>query len=358
MNNYRFYSSEPTTAAGNEYETKALLHLLCFSEDSGDIDLFAVDCFNDVTGMNSSCITLHDVQSKSGKAITPSELGKDLVTLLENRMSSFSPYFATYTLFVGGVSPKSLQDKTLEEFEFHHLTPKAQESIRKHLKEEYGRRLDHRKKRYSSDDFSDSELGEDVLDEFLSQVRFVVGKKDTADYIRPLIRTATKLLPNVNELRHIFTQIRDMQSKLKNRSPIVGDSIQHPRDVMSFNRILYRRKIELLVIERLLDRDFLGHDTPKSFEPYLNGFAPDEDLDELVEDCRNAISLFFFDKNGRDTFWKLFDEIVYALDNNPEADITAISRAIDEEVISNCPKYLDGRSLLYFIAIMKDGIKS
>lgn len=358
MGEYRFYSSEQTTASANGCETKALLHLLCFSEDSGDVDLFAIDCFNDITGMDNLCNILHDVQSKAGKAIRPAELGRDLVTLLENRMSSFASYFSSYTLFIGGVSPTCLQDEELKEFGYCHLTSKAQASVRTHLKEEYERRLDVRKKRFPADDYDGTELSDDILDDFLGQVKFVIAKEDTAEYIRPLIRTETKLVPNINELRHIFTQIRDMQSKFKNRPAIAGDSVRRPRDVMNSSRILYRRKIELLVIERLLDRDFLGNEVPKSFVPYLEGFAPDENLDEIVEDCRNAISLFFFDKNGRDTFWKLFDEIVYAVDNKPGASITEIVSTVDDEAISSCPHFLDSRSLCYFIAMLKDGIIS
>lgn len=358
MSDYRFLSSERTTAKGNECEAMALLHLLCFADCHDEVNLFAVDCFNDVTGMDSHCVALHDVQAKAGQKLTPAELGRDLVTLLENRMSPFASYFVSYTLFVGGVSSTCLEDETLEEFGFHHLTQKAQQSAQKRLVEEYDKRLERNKKLYGEDAFPDAQLTEDVLDEFLGSVRFVIAKKDTADYIRPLIRTKTKVVPEDAELRHIFTQIRDMQSKYKNRKAINGKTIKSPREVMDSNRILHRRKIELLVIERLLDRDYLGKDTPKCFKPYLNSFAPDEDLSELVEDCRNALSMLFFDKNGRDAFWSLFDEVVSVLDRNPGAGITEIVSLLDNDVVNACPPYMDRRSLHYLVAMLKDGLKS
>lgn len=358
MGDYRFLSSEPTTAKGNDCEARALLHLLCFADCRDDVNLFAVDCFNDVTGMDAHCITLHDVQAKAGQKLAPAELGRDLVTLLENRMSPFSCYFVSYTLFVGGVSSTCLEDDTLEEFGFHHLTQRAQQSVQKRLVEEYNKRLKRNKQLYGEDAFADAELTEDVLNEFLDTVRVVIAKKDTADYIRPLIRTKTKVVPDDAELRHIFTQVRDMQSKFKNRKAINGKSIKVPREILDSNRILYRRKIELLVIERLLDRDYLGRDTPQCFIPYLNSFAPDEDLDELVEDCRNALSMLFFDKNGRDAFWSLFDEVVSVLDRTPNVSIAEIVSLLDNGVVNACPPYMDGRALHYFVAMLKDGLKS
>lgn len=48
---YVFTATETGTPSGNEAEAKALLHMLDATEDG--IELFAVDCFNDVTGMDN-----------------------------------------------------------------------------------------------------------------------------------------------------------------------------------------------------------------------------------------------------------------------------------------------------------------
>lgn len=107
---YKFISIERGTPAGNDAETRALLHLLCFSSEHDSIEQFAIDCFNDVTGMDKPCMVLHDVQSKAGKNITPSKLGEYLVTLFENDVSEFKHYFRSLTLFIGGISPSVLHD--------------------------------------------------------------------------------------------------------------------------------------------------------------------------------------------------------------------------------------------------------
>lgn len=91
---------------------------MCFAPERDEIDLFAIDCFNDVTGMDNSCITLHDVQSKGETKITPAKLGEYLATLFENRASDFSKYFDTLTLFVGAYRQPRLRIRRLRNFDF------------------------------------------------------------------------------------------------------------------------------------------------------------------------------------------------------------------------------------------------
>ena len=119
---YVFTATETGTPSGNEAEAKALLHMLDATEDG--IELFAVDCFNDVTGMDNPCFVLHDAQSKAEKNISPAKLGRYLVTLLENHLSEFSQFFDSLTLFVGGVSKTVLQNPELVSLGFMILKPR------------------------------------------------------------------------------------------------------------------------------------------------------------------------------------------------------------------------------------------
>ena len=63
-------------------ETKALLYLLCEDGANGNIIGFAIDFFNDVTGMDRNALRLYDIQSK-GTDSGPSALGQELVTLVD-----------------------------------------------------------------------------------------------------------------------------------------------------------------------------------------------------------------------------------------------------------------------------------
>ena len=74
-------------------ETKALLHLLCEDGGNGNIVGFAIDFFNDVTGMDRNALRLYDIQSK-GTDSGPSALGQELVLdyQLHPNTSHIHPY--------------------------------------------------------------------------------------------------------------------------------------------------------------------------------------------------------------------------------------------------------------------------
>ena len=76
---YTIRSSEKTSSSASEMETKALLHLLCEDGADGNIIGFAIDFFNDVTGMDRNALRLYDIQSK-GTDSGPSALGQSLGT--------------------------------------------------------------------------------------------------------------------------------------------------------------------------------------------------------------------------------------------------------------------------------------
>lgn len=323
-----------------------MLHLMCYSDERNEIEHFAIDCFNDVTGMDGSCLSLYDVQSKAGKSINPAKIGEDLATLFENAVSEFSQYFVTFTLFVGGVSSSVLATPGLTEFGYHDMKLKAQASVRDHLISEVKEGHKGQFASYATDE---------NIDDFLSKVRIVVSKADPAEYIRALARTSSALMPSDRELKSIFAQIRDKQSALKNRGAIVGKSINRPDEVTNYGRIIKWREIKLLIIERLLDRRFYKDDAPAEFMSYLDTLPPEENLKDVAEDCRNEMLTQYFDKNDRDAFWKLFDEIVAVVEASPGASIADVYGSIDVKTLKAC-RHMEPRSKLYFIATIKDGL--
>lgn len=342
---YVFDTSERTTSSGNVAETKALLHLLCFDDDRDEIDAFAIDCFNDVTGMNSLSTALFDVQSKATSKTSPQGIGKDLVTLYKNYLSEFAPYFRSYTLFLGGVSSTVLQDASLSCFGFDDMQPKAQVKVRDALLTACS------EKTY----IDDSSVTDESIDRFLGIVKFTQSMPADTDYIRPLIRTSAAVMPDDRVLQRIFNEIRDSQSHFKNRPSVSNKAITVPSQVWDYSRVLRRRQIELLVIERVINRNPMKDPVPESFNSYLQNQVP-EDEEEVVEDCRNAITLQYFDKNNKEPFWRLLDAVVTELDNDPDANIEDVYNRIDSAVCDDC-EHLNRPALLYFIANIKDGVK-
>lgn len=99
---YTVKSSERLRPSAADTETKALLYLMNFRDDSDEIFFFVVDFFNDLTGMNKMGDKLWDLQSKGDKQPSPYIIGTELVTLYKNFVSEFE--FAYYIIFLGGVS--------------------------------------------------------------------------------------------------------------------------------------------------------------------------------------------------------------------------------------------------------------
>ena len=126
---YTVKSSEKLRKTASETETKALLYLMNFREDSDDIHYFVVDFFNDLTGMDRLSQKLWDLQSKGASNSSPKAVGKELVTLFKNYCSSFT--FDYYILFLGGVSDTLRIDSTLDVFDIHNVKDKAFTSLKK-----------------------------------------------------------------------------------------------------------------------------------------------------------------------------------------------------------------------------------
>lgn len=340
---YVICSTEQNAAAANSMETKALLHLLCFDDSSEDIDAFAIDFFNDVTGLNHMMTRLYDVQSKASKS-TPALLGKELVTLFKNHVSEFGGFFVKKILFVGSISPTVL-DEELEQFSFADVTEAAQKKIRENLINEC------RKRSY----IANESITNENIDSFLSSVLFVIAKPSEEEYIKSLIHVSPTIVPANRKLQGIFNEIRKMQTGIKSSSNLEGTCIESPMQAQSYGRCIKRSAIETLVVSRLINGNPFERDIPTSFRPFLETIPPENDS-EVIEDCRLAISRQLFDKNNAIAFWRLVDEAVASLRNNPEQSVEEVFSKIKLTTLEDCT-HLDPLAAKYFIAIVKDGLE-
>ena len=58
---------------------------------------------------------------------------------------------------------------------------------------------------------------------------------------------------------------------------------------------------------------------------------PPEDEDAILESCQQHINLQFFDKNSKEAFWELLDNVVSELTNDHDADINTIFDRLDKK---------------------------
>lgn len=338
---YKVQSSEKLKKSGADFETKAMLYLLNFRHDSNEINYFIVDFFNDITGMDRMGRRLWDVQSKASKSGSAKTIGRELVTLYKNYVSDFE--FFTYIIFLGAVPESFRRDDSQTVFKLKNIQDKAIKSIFSGLKDEC------RKKEYIS--------AENIIDEkllyFLENVWFVVDDKEPKDYIKEIIKSHPRIIPQDSVLISIFNEIRNKQSEKKN-TLVEGIVINQIDEVLAYGRHLTNGEIRLLVLQRIINNDPLSKGIPA---PFLNIYSkyPEENRQNMVEQCQRELCMALFNKSTAQGFWKLFETIYVLLIKCPKKNIDSIFHEIDDAIKYGCPDF-DVLSLKYFIAKIKEGI--
>ena len=339
---YIVKSSEQTRSSGAEMETKALLYLMNFREDSKEIYYYIVDFFNDITGMDRQAEKLWDVQSKAGKDASPKKIGEELVTLFKNYLSDFE--FEEFILFVGGVSKTVRKDDTLTVFGIDNIQDKARPKIIKGLKEEAEKKI------Y----IDGTSVTDDDINEFLTHVKFVIDDKPSSEYVRAILKDSLSLIADDRILNAIFNEIRNTQSNKKN-TKVEGVVIQTKAEALNHFRHIDVKQIRLLTLQRIINKNPIDGSIPRSFIPIYEK-CPPESQNDLLQDCRIACAHALFNKSSADDFWRLLNSIYKLIIENPDADINVLYEKLDND-IKNAAEDFDEHSLKYFMAQLKDGIQ-
>lgn len=340
---YTVQSSEKLRKKASDTETKALLYLMNFCDDSDEIHYFVVDFFNDLTGMDRFSRKLWDIQSKGAFNSSPSAVGRELVTLFKNYCSIFS--FHKYILFLGGVSDSFRIDQSIDIFDTGNIKTKALASLKTGLKDECKVKT-----------YIDASLATDEkIDDFLDKVLFVIDNKTPSEYVKSIIKIHPGIMPDENILNAIFNEIRDKQASKKNISVVEGITIKTTDQALNYYRHLTNGEIKLMVLGRIINRNPFNQGCPIPFIPIFNQF-PEEKQQEALDDCRIALSRALFNKNCANNFWELFSNIYHIIINNPTYGVEAIYQNLDENIAISCPDF-DVLSLKYFISTVKEGIK-
>lgn len=339
---YVVKSSERLRPSAADTETKALLYLMNFRDDSDEIYFFVVDFFNDLTGMSRISDKLWDLQSKGDKQSSPYAIGTELVTLYKNYISEFE--FHKYILFLGGVSNTVRKDDKLTRFTLSNIKDKALEKLKSGLKDEC------KKKTY----IPNEDITDEKIEKFLSEVYFVIDDQSKADYVKKIIKINPSIIPGEDTLVAIFNEIRDVQAGKKNISVVEGITIEAPDEALNHGRHLTTTEIRLLVLNRVLNQNVIGSRIPTSFFDIYVQF-PEEKRKNMLEDCQLDLSRALFNSNCQEDFWKLFENIYSTIITNPRDNVNEIYRKLDRTIIKRCFDFAT-LSLKYFIAVIKDGI--
>lgn len=335
---YTFKNTEINNKKATDFETKSLLYLLGMRSDSEEIEIITVDCFNDVTGSNADFTKLWDVQSKNHSSLPPSKIGESLSTLYNNYISTFN--FYDYILFIPKLNRDYLIDPTLNFYGYENIKEKQKKGIELKLKE----KINGNKSGNVPPLFFD----------FLSKICFFEDNKRVSTYIKRISKFKNKKSISEELYDRIFIEIRNAQSVLKN-SYIENEVIQHPSEVLKFNRHITKAEINTLLISRLVGIDvFSFPGIPMSFFDVLIGLDEEERKD-LLQECNENLSRAFFDKNGCKEFWKITEKITILLKVDPKASISVVYEHLIS-VISVKTEYLTKETLLYMISLVKTGL--
>ena len=341
---YTIKTSERNNEKATEFETKSLLYLMTAAPNSENVDLFIIDCFNDVTGVSADTSESWDVQSKGVANLTPKKIGIALYTLFSNYISDID--FSYYLLFLQSFSEGYIYDSTKELFEIDNFKDKYREKIREGLKKEITDRKDQDVIAHGT---------EAIIDEFLSRVIFVVDKYDNAEYIRRIIYFQSIDKLSTDFLRKIFDEIRAKQAS-KKITNVYGKTVSSIYEAIGFEKNINRKDVELLVVNRIIGNDlFSKRGIPLYFASQVKDKEPEE-IHDLLLDCQAKISYTLFNKNNKKNFWLLLERIMTLLIEKPKSSVKTVFDQISQTIRSNVFT-LDEMATLYLIAIVKEGLQ-
>lgn len=340
---YVVTNTEKTRSRGAEFETKALLYLMSCRHDSSEISVFAIDFFNDVTGLNDIYDKAWDVQAKGNSRNTSKEIGKELVTLFKNYVSELN--FDTLILFLASV-PDSLRiDSSLNVFGIENINNNALESINKGLTEEALHRLSVN---------SNLVTDENIL-AFLRKVTFVVDDKSKADYVRGIFNISEKYMPDEDSLERVFVSIRSMQSEIKENRNVEGVTVNSLGDALCFGRCLESSKIRLKVLNSIINRDIMNMAIPTPFCDLIKDLD-DWEKKDVIDDCKLKIASALFDKISADTFWKILGLIYNNVVEDKSRSTLDVYRLIEGEDVVLHNIRLDNLAVKYLISAVKEAL--
>lgn len=342
---YKVTASEERNEVATEYETKAMLYMMNYYSHSTDIHWFAIDFFNDVTGIDKFQTKCFDLQSKGVKSIQPNELGRFTVTLFKNYLSEFQ--FDDFILFIKDLSPTLKEAVTSATFFYEDLDPQIQASIKNGLISEAT------KKTYIEDK---SKVTDSTVEEFLKKVTFVVDDKTKEQYIKDAVELSDSIIVEDKYLRKIFKDIRDKQSSKKNNN-VEGELLASIGCFYKYDKHITKDEIQDFIINSICFKSAFStyKSVPKSFSKLFKSI--DETIyDEEIEKCQDAVFRLLSDKNNKKAYWELFSDILFAIKGNPNLDIDNIYEVIDKNKV-DAVHFLNVISCKYFISLIKESIK-
>lgn len=342
MYSYKFKNSERNVPKGSEYETRALLYLISLSSIRDTVENIFIDCFNDVTGTETSYSELYDIQSKGLASLNPKKIGESLITLFQNYLTHFR--FTHFILFVQKIDARYLVDNNQNVFgveNFGEYTIK----IKQGLIEEYSRR---------NSDLMGKNILDPLINIFLHKIIVVIDKESKSSYIRSLIKFNNPGVTSDSLLETIFLEIQKCQLT-KKTIYIENVEINEIKEALTYKKYINSKELHTLILNRLIGNELLTTSAiPFHFMDIVKNLDSN-DVKDLVLECQAKICMSYFDKNGTQDFWSFFECAFSNIKEYPKDSIVETLKKINSASKNNCI-YLKDQSGLFLISLIKQGI--
>lgn len=259
--------------------------------------------------------------------------------MLQNYISDIE--FEHYILFMPKLKEMYLNDEDRTYFQVDNFKLQYIDKIKQGLKCEYERR-------------NSLEPSETDLVHFLQMVEFVIAEEQKQKYIKRITSFRSSLRLEEAFYDAIFDDIRNQQTILKTKN-IDGYQIMNAAEVLRYEKLLWKKEIDALVINRILGMDlFNSRYAPNSFIDEI-ALLDVEDRKDIIQDCQSDIAKLLFDKNGRRIFWRFFGRLLSYAD----AIRVESPREIEERIRRDnvvIPRILSQKSVVYLISALKEGL--
>jgi len=333
---YTFKKTERNNLKAAVFETKSLLYLAAQGSKYKNITVLTIDCFNDVSGLCPED-KIWDVQAKNEKGLTPRKIGSYLITLYENFISHFKPFFQEFIFFMPHLKTDYIEDPSLEIYTINNF------------KEPH-------KKRLIEGLVSKANLDKNAnLTPFFEKVLFVEDRSQEKDYVKGLMRFKSSKLSDDNFYKAIFNEIRDKQVALKN-SEIEGVCINEPSDVLKLERGITTEQLQVFVLNRFVGGDVFKNSIkcPFSYNSFIKNLSED-DLEDHLYEQNAALSRAFFDKNNQKYFWKLFEAIFKSFYGDKRKRVNDVMNSLNNSLIHRV-EHMNYDSTRFLVAMVRDGM--
>lgn len=336
--NYTFKNTEINNKKASDFETKSLLYLISRKKE---IEYVTFDCFNDVSGVNKNHDKIWDVQSKNEKSLTPKKIGKYLFTLFDNYISTFS--FHEFIFFSPILNENYKINSKLNIYNLDNIEETTLKRILNGLTEEV--------ERVKGDSIDYSEK----IELFLGKVFIVEDNSTENEYIKSVTKFKKVGIKSDDFYTSIFTDLRNIQSAKKN-TYIENEIISEIRDVLTFNRHLTIKDIEILIISRIIGVEIFNYSSiPYTFFPIIKSFD-NEEMKDILQECNSNLSRAFFNKNSNRVFWNVCEKIILFINENKSTDVEYIYSETFKDYNFRI-SYLKDFTLKYLISIIIEGTK-